>query len=1187
MTRTPSPKPERNAPAPARRGRSEAEVDTSWVAPDPPPIPDRISKQLEPRQPVLPPLPRIRGRVRVRLGRLRRRRIAAAVVVLLIGAGLWAFWPAAGLSDVERQRWERLCDDTAAWFGPLRASLRDRDYLVMADLGFDGVIAELKAAEAFDPRAIAAAPEAPLAQLRDDPPAEARTPEAIETTRRAEAALRRVESAFADWPAHADLRAHHDLLVDRGWTAAAAEVSRVLADAPPHGRAPVGEALHALALTEPQTAAIAAACAALRSELDRLADHDEPMFDAVAAAYADLDDAAPDHANGDALERLRTRLQALEAFAARMVEMVESGRYAALDHEQLWQRGESYALLAETPAGRLPTEAMRRWLEEAPGYVRVDEAPAGDWAATQRDRLAEVDRRLQTLQDASHPSTEVFAKRRARLGAALVTLEQAPALESTRTENNLRRRELARRIDDLARATDRLTRRLAAEDAAEAMRQRPPLTAEAFASPAVERRWRDECGRLADRLLDDLDIARAEAELDRTRAALLRLIDPSEAGALPPAAAYETGGRDEPTAALLASLNAFLPTHREATLAEAVAYGVPRDDDAWSASRERWREAAAAADALAAEARTVEAAVRGVAAMPGDVFADGAAPWAETVLWRDPAVAAAGTAVADRAVALRLLATLDRWDVLSQIALDADEPATAFAAWRRLGELDWPPAGSALDVELTLRGHLARLTEAVADAGRARELRDELAAAGPARWQRVMAATRDAAQVDAVAQRAEAHGVDDEDLPPAMRFNLRLHRLRATLDTLAGGDGGPRDTEVLALSRAWLAQTAASGVADHPDLAPTLAALAGYVRPGAADRERLDAAGPAAAGWAWQREADGRVVAFTRGGWTQRFVRIDPGSGRDGVFYLSVGELPVGLALAAADWAERETQWAATMPGYRREDPRKGPRSWTLDRDARGVTTLRLNPGGWLTHAAYADATPSPPAGKHPLNYVSAEGAAYAAALLGCRLPTVAQWTAALSRYPVAPGELPNLRDTTWARHAQHAAGLIAAGRADVAWADADTFRARPRGDAAAPAADHHPINDGTLWFKPVDPTDGAAPVPARPVHLIGNVAELVTLVPVDPAPLLDDRVPIDERRDAFRRQHKNAFAVVGGSALSPASLRPESARAFNVFAGARGYADVGLRLAFAPAYDTPAQQAERALRELDYLPMR
>ncbi|MEM9882073.1 MAG: hypothetical protein AAF800_04040 [Planctomycetota bacterium] len=1179
MIRPDPPRPEPDPPPAARRRRARPGVDTSWVAPDPPPIPDRISKQLEPRRPAMPALPR----VRVRRPRLRRAAAVAGVALLAVAA--WALWPSPGLNAEDRQRWERLCDDTAAWFGPLRASVQHEDRLVLAELGFDGVIAELVAGEAFDPRVIAGRPDATLEQLRDHPPASAQSPAAIEATRRAAAALRRVELAFTRWPVAADLRAHHALLADRGWTAAAEAACRVLADAPPRGRAPVGAALHAMRLTEIQTTAIDEACAALRDELDRLAGHDEPMFDAVAAAYAALDDADMNRPDGDPLERLRNQLQSLEAFAARMVEMVESGRYAELDHAALRQRGRSYAMLADTPAGRLPTEAMRRWLEEANGYVRLDDAPAGDWAAIQRGRLAEVDRHVQAMRDAAHLSTDAFAKRRARLGAALDAQLDAPAHEYTRAEDELHRRELARQIDELTRAGDALARRIAVQDAADAMARPTPLTTAGFASPAVERRWQAERQRLAERLRRDADSAAAEADLDAARSALLGLIDPDLPSALAPAAAYDTAEHDGPTAALLGALNAFLPRHREATLARAVEHGVPRDGRAWSARQAAWRAAANAADALAAEARTAEAAIRGVTPLPGDVLADGVAPWEKTAVWRDPPVAAAATAVADRVVALRLIAALDRWDVLSQIALQADDPATGFAAWRRVGEIDAPATAEALDVELTTRKHLIRLSRLVADPTRSAALRDELAAAGPVRWEYAMTRAADASRIDAIAVRAEAHGVDDADLPAAAGFNLRLHRLRATLDALP--PGAIHEDELLALARVWHTQASASAVAHHPQLAPTLAALAGYLRPGAADREQLDAAGPAAAGWAWRREADGRAVAFTRGGWALRFVRIDPGPELGGPFYLSVSELPAGLAVASAAWADREAAWAATMPGYRREDPRKGPRSWTLDRDARGGATLQLNPGGWLTRDAYAAAPPSPPAGKHPLNYVSAEGAAYAAALLGCRLPTVAQWTAALSRYPVAPGELPNLRDTTWARHAEHTAALIAAGRTDVAWAHADTFHALPDEDADDPAADHHPINDGTLWFKPVDPTDGAAPAPARPVHLIGNVAELVTLGPVDPAPLLDDGVPIAQRRDAFRRQHKDGFAVVGGSALSPASRRPESARAFNVFAGARGYADVGLRLAFEAPYETPAQQAERALRELDYLPMR
>ena len=110
------------------------------------------------------------------------------------------------------------------------------------------------------------------------------------------------------------------------------------------------------------------------------------------------------------------------------------------------------------------------------------------------------------------------------------------------------------------------------------------------------------------------------------------------------------------------------------------------------------------------------------------------------------------------------------------------------------------------------------------------------------------------------------------------------------------------------------------------------------------------------------------------------------------------------------------------------------------------------------------------------------------------------------------------------------------------------------------------------LWFRPVSRSA------LRPVELVGNVAELVTLEPVDPRPLLEAGQPLTERRRAFRAAFKNSFAVIGGSALSPASIQPDDPQPFNVFSGARGYADVGLRLAFAWSAPPPGGRRAQAM---------
>ncbi|MEO1237394.1 MAG: SUMF1/EgtB/PvdO family nonheme iron enzyme, partial [Planctomycetota bacterium] len=913
------------------------------------------------------------------------------------------------------------------------------------------------------------------------------------------------------------------------------------------------------------------------------------------------------------LMKLRDRLEMLSAYGRRLAERVETGRYATLHLPAFRERGQAYAMLADGGRGAVDVaDVARVWLDEAERFRQVDADWRPAWAARQHGKLAQADRDLEPVRTADHPSARAFGEKSQALAEQVEALLDADMVAGATGALDIRRVDVEREVDEFAAAAARLGQRLAAEALADSWRQDEPLVdpAAAHASATTQAFWARERRRMADYLERSGSIDEARSRLADTRRGLRAMTDPASPTGLPAADLGTPEAVGEPTRRLLTALDEEASRRREETLAQALSSGLPADEAAWAGLRAGFAQQLDDAREIARDALDAERMVRG--AWPtgdaslkrrGESPAARVAAWAGSSWASAPAVAQAMGPIAARVDTLRQVEQLVSWSTLARLAQESRDPAVAFAAWRRMAaddsrvevqEVPWPGTAESLATERLIQSRLLAMAGGVADPERAAALRAEVS--GPAsaeRWRRAMVAAmanQDAAAIGAVAAWAGPMGVEVDTLPAGIRFNVLLSRARQAIAGLE--PSGQRGAEVLAVSRAFVRE--ARGLTPDGRADAALERLTALTRPGVKDEQDLASVGPASAGWTAQRSADGRSVTFRRGAWAMTFVRV----GREGVqeaeaggvHYVATTELPVGLALDAVAWAGADAAalWAAMHPAARGgDDMRKGPRTWVkasgigMTDEQRALRPVTVNSGGWLASPAGgypAGLTPTPPRATHPINYVSAEGASLLAAALGCRLPTASEWSMSLRLYPPEAERPPNLRDTTWARHARYVAALIAAGTPGVDWADRDVFR--PDGQTPRPptTADHHPFNDGTLWPRPT-PT----PPPPTPVDLVGNVAELVTDEPIDPSPLLDASRPAAQRRDTFRRAHAEAFAVVGGSALSPASQRPDEAGPFNVYAGARGYADVGLRLAFTAPLTTAAERAERALTGLPF----
>ncbi|MCD6303459.1 MAG: SUMF1/EgtB/PvdO family nonheme iron enzyme, partial [Planctomycetes bacterium] len=307
-------------------------------------------------------------------------------------------------------------------------------------------------------------------------------------------------------------------------------------------------------------------------------------------------------------------------------------------------------------------------------------------------------------------------------------------------------------------------------------------------------------------------------------------------------------------------------------------------------------------------------------------------------------------------------------------------------------------------------------------------------------------------------------------------------------------------------------------------------------------------------------------------GESMTFVRVAPKDGN--ACFLSTTEVSAGLFVGVL--RQHKASWPDMGRLLPNDDDTYGIRTWL--HPANELASLKLS-RQWLINVPAAlagklypaGAKPAPPTGRSPVQQVSLAAAIYFARLLGCRLPTSAEWRAALEmeRARNAGGEtVYNLRDATWKKQKDHAAELERSGDlldpeqyypdAGIFWPkDIPPDRRKTTGDAVVSSK---VPEDGSLWPVPVDAGGGRVFH-----HLIGNVAEFVF---DDAAALAGLKKPTARSVTALLEKEGSAGGVIGGSAMSapgaagaPAARRPgkltEPARA-------EGFSDVGFRLAFA-----------------------
>lgn len=342
-----------------------------------------------------------------------------------------------------------------------------------------------------------------------------------------------------------------------------------------------------------------------------------------------------------------------------------------------------------------------------------------------------------------------------------------------------------------------------------------------------------------------------------------------------------------------------------------------------------------------------------------------------------------------------------------------------------------------------------------------------------------------------------------------------------------------------------------------------------------------NAYGPAGAGLGWraslgQNPDNSANVTYTDGERSIRFHLVEVGNG--GQVFLSEDEFSVELMgylirsgaidptndARVRDWLENDVRENGPMSRVLRSGrrPRVDPEVSWLNQANPEYGPARAGESFPAYHEDLRDPNDSEmkristdqgePTGRHPLNFVPYVVADAAARAMGCRLPTEAEFRAALSQ--AGPGPRSgrwNLRDGSFAKQFAHFNEALQFGMAShYRPGDGSYARAEATGETWGYAPG--PNIDDKLWFYPTGEIPFQGGVRFR--HLIGNVAEFVT--------------PSAGGRGAM-----------GASALSDPSIDP--GQLVDSLNSLRGYVDVGFRLAIdADDFGSLGRSLERLIAE-------
>lgn len=960
-------------------------------------------------------------------------------------------------------------------------------------------------------------------------------------TRSALGSLEKINSSLtpARWPLLANAAAAERRFRARGWIQPADFLAKVVEGVRP-GQPNLATRIDWLVLIEDfeqKLVALDEDWKALDAAAKKLQASNDPV---IAAFGRTLRDASVQSVRLSAggLEGLE-ELKANAALAARALAAIERGRAGEVDLERFTRDLDAAVDIAAMTPGD-----VAQWLDRLSAYeLRPTEiAPV---VAELRQRLKTVTRDVVSTRPEAAKKV-LFEQARERLENDLNALEETPLIQSEINEGVL-----ARRQEELGTRIDALLEFRRPQSPAEWVQG---LAALETSSKRINDYWQS-WKRVLPGQVPHLDQPGGPAVFETLKRATQRLYGDLEAldqnFPKPPA--------DLPPAFASAAIE-----RREQALDEALATIEPAKGGLDEALLKRISDGYLAwTSKLAALAKDfpLREAILDVSDRPHEKWQK------DTAFWEDPLVRGLVEADVNRILRLQIVTSLPREELI-QTAMQDTEAEVVLAAWRLLGQATnppWPAGEGELETESRIATRLNELLTGVEDVQERKTALAQVRADAPRRWRiAVERASSEAALTSAVELR-KVFGVNEAEyakLAPEARFNLALFDARRRAARHADNEAMRPAIENLKLAAGVLGEQGRGA-----DLLFKL--------------DRLEQKEP------FTDQNPGNFFQPQVFGVRLEFKRVEPRNMRP--FYLTTTELTVeqvsGILSGARAWeVARSLPWS--HPPDRRH-PGLGPRGWEwTGRQDRPIGLAEY----WLHPEELNDFPPEfllsrfnksglkPEVGghptlEHPMNHLSAQTALYIASLYGCRLPTSREWITAYNAFERGvPRERWNLRDQTWETQREHVETLS---QTEGRWPDAGAFvppDVKTATGSAATAFDH---DDGALYFRRVSDGGGGT---FR--HLMGNIAELVCDAPGE-FDAWQDRNSADSVARFAARMEDQLF-VIGGSALSAPEMK--STTPYPLGRTDRGYADVGIRLAFTAPVETLSERLKWVLLDQPYL---
>ena len=535
--------------------------------------------------------------------------------------------------------------------------------------------------------------------------------------------------------------------------------------------------------------------------------------------------------------------------------------------------------------------------------------------------------------------------------------------------------------------------------------------------------------------------------------------------------------------------------------------------------------------------------------------------------------------------------------------------ALAMEAWRQLGRVaDWPAKRSDLDSEQRLLQRLHSIIErAPISPTRAARLKQAIKDGARERWLKYARTIQDEADIEYAFAAKDVFAIDDEALEqyPRLRFNLWIYSLgqppalvskpeqaewitakvEAAQNIIQGLDPETRSSamELERDLRKLLDQSKNNPGVDPASLGP--AVLEGWSGRALDNEARRY-------GFAWESPSGTRHDVH--------FERVDLAD--NSAIYLSTTEVSVQLFVDVVDAQDRWSQVVYHIGDENNQLELASPRGWQWVNESNlesGIITasrwyprqstptnldiigpiyaegLRLMPDTVLANYMRIK-TGDQPSPKHPMQHISVKGVWWFAHLMGCRLPTAAEWQTA---HRSNRQQTTNRRDQTWRLQQQYIQQALGRGGMNYPWPDDGIFYPDDILGLNVPDRGKAKVANGQdqwLWFAAVDQGQ-AAPF----YHLEGNVAEFV----YDDPKRFEEVATSGDDADRFSvLLNDPGLAVIGGSALSPPSLEVDRPYQIDPSDHTKGFSDVGFRLAFALPEPTLLMRLHELRKNYEYL---